>query len=75
MNELKEIGAILKEASKYLNKASCEEKNVALLDVSKAIRNNMGRILEANAKDIELARKNNMKEGLIDRLLLDESRV
>lgn len=75
MDVLKEIGVILKDASKYLNKASSEEKNVALLDVSKAIRHNMGRILEANAKDIKLARENNMKEGLIDRLLLDESRI
>ncbi len=75
MNGLKEIGVILKEASKYLNKASSEEKNVALLDVSKAIRKNMDRILEANAKDIESARKTNMKEGLVDRLLLDESRI
>lgn len=75
MNGLKKIGVILKEASKYLNKASSEEKNVALLDVSKAIRKNMDRILEANAKDIESARKTNMKEGLVDRLLLDESRI
>lgn len=75
MDGLKEIGAILKESSKYLNKASSEEKNVALLDVSKAIRKNMDTILQANAEDIKSARANNMKEGLVDRLLLDESRV
>jgi len=75
MEGLKEIGAILKESSKYLNKASSEEKNVALLVVSKAIRNNMDKILAANAEDIKLARENNMKEGLVDRLMLDESRV
>lgn len=75
MEGLKEIGRILKESSKYLNKASTEEKNVALLDVSNAIRKNMDNILEANAKDIKLARENNMKEGLVDRLMLDESRV
>ncbi len=75
MEGLKEIGVILKEASKYLNKASSEEKNVALLDVSKSIRDNMDEILQANKEDIRLARESNMKEGLIDRLLLDESRV
>lgn len=75
MEGLKEIGVILKEASKYLNKASSEEKNVALLDVSKSIRDNMEEILQANKEDIRLARESNMKEGLIDRLLLDESRV
>ncbi|MDY0235675.1 MAG: glutamate-5-semialdehyde dehydrogenase [Gudongella sp.] len=75
MEGLKEIGKILKESSKQLNIASSEEKNVALLDVSKAIRNNMDKILLANSKDIKLARENNMKEGLVDRLMLDESRV
>lgn len=75
MENLNEVGKILKESSKYLNKASSQEKNVGLLSVSKAIKNNMDKILKANALDVELARKANMKEGLVDRLLLDKSRV
>lgn len=75
MEGLKGVGEILKESSKYLNKASSEEKNVALLDVSKSIRKNMDNILGANAEDIKLAKANNMKEGLVDRLMLDEARV
>ncbi len=75
MSKLTEDGIRLKKASKVLMTLNTAEKNEALQSISKSLYNNKEYILEANKQDIEAARKDGMKESLIDRLALDESRL
>lgn len=66
---------LLKSRELELSQASTEEKNLSLLKVAEALDENRKEILEGNAQDVENARKDNMAEGLIDRLKLDDSRI
>lgn len=72
---IKEKGKLLREAEKQLSIASSHDKNLALEYVKEAIDKNRAEILKANDKDVENARKENMSEGLVDRLMLDDSRI
>ncbi|WP_042682860.1 glutamate-5-semialdehyde dehydrogenase [Anaerosalibacter massiliensis] len=75
MNYVLNKGILLKKAEEEFSTASTEDKNIALKKVSESLENHREDILENNAKDIELAKKNNMKSGLIDRLRLDNERL
>lgn len=72
---LNEIGAKAKSASYEIAKLSQAEKNKALKSIEKSLLKNKDNIIQANKKDIENARKNNMAESMIDRLSLDEKRI
>ncbi len=75
LNSLYDIGKKAKKAASYLAILSTEEKNNALLKIADALENNIDFILDANKKDIENAKKNSVKEVLIDRLLLTKERI
>lgn len=75
MIELIEKGKLAKKASYELAKKSSGEKNTALLAIARALRDNTEYILKENLVDIENGRANNMKEGLIDRLMLTPERI
>ncbi|MCR2044137.1 glutamate-5-semialdehyde dehydrogenase [Anaerosalibacter massiliensis] len=75
MNYVLNKGILLKKAEEEFSTASTEDKNIALKKVSESLENHREDILENNAKDIELEKKNNMKSGLIDRLRLDNERL
>ncbi len=75
MQELLEKGKRAKAASVKLAKLSSTEKNNALCAIASALRENMDYIISENSKDIDCARKNNIKEGLIDRLTLNPARI
>ena len=64
-----------KNASRSMNNLSTITKNNALLAMARALEQRSGAILEANAVDLEEARKKGIKRSFLDRLLLDESRV
>lgn len=70
-----ELGKRAKKAESVLMTASTEKKNSALFSIAEALKENAGAILEANAADIENAKKAGMKSALIDRLSLNEKRV
>lgn len=72
---LDQIGRNAKEAAKFLNRISTEEKNNALKHMADALRLNEKKILEENAKDVEAARTNGMSEALVDRLVLHSERL
>ncbi len=72
---LTEIGKRAKNAAAALAITSTEDKNKILQAMADALRENCGKILEANALDIENGRKNGMAESLIDRLMLNADRV
>ena len=64
-----------KKASVGLAKLSTEVKNKALYDMAEALEKNTEVILEANRKDVENAKSRGVKEALIDRLVLNKSRI
>lgn len=72
---VKEIGEVAKKASRELAKLKTGDKNKILKEVKKSLVENTDNILEENKKDIKAGRENNMPEGLIDRLLLNEERI
>lgn len=73
--ELLEKGKLAQSASRVLAITSTTDKNKALELMAQALLDHTDDILKGNAKDIENARANNMKEAMIDRLMLDEKRV
>lgn len=72
---VKELGKIAKEASYKLKKLNTAEKNKMLASIKDSLLSESKKILDANERDIKKGRENNMPEGLIDRLLLNEARI
>lgn len=75
MRELNEKGKMAKAASGKLAVLSASVKDKALLDMADAILKRADYIIEENEKDIAGARERGMREGLIDRLKLDNERI
>lgn len=69
------IGQRAKATSKELRNLPANKKNAALQAMADALRNQKDIILEANAKDIETARANDLREALVERLTLNEERI
>lgn len=65
----------LKNAQKNLEISSLDDRNNALLSVSKHLWLRREEILKMNEVDVSNAKIKGMKEGLIDRLYLDENRL
>lgn len=72
---LKVIGEQAKCAEVELRNMASEKKNQALLHAADFLVADTAFILGENEKDIEQAKTNGMAPGLIDRLLLTESRI
>ncbi|QAA35215.1 glutamate-5-semialdehyde dehydrogenase [Clostridium manihotivorum] len=68
-------GIASKEAARFMANVSAEDKNKALINISKAIRENTKRIIEENQKDIDNGKKKGLSKAILDRLLLDENRI
>ena len=77
--EIKEIlftmGRNARKASFALAMASEERKNVALNSMANNIEKNAKNILEANNQDVEKAKKNNISQSFLDRLILNDERI
>ncbi len=69
------MGKAAKSASFQLATASTAQKNQALAIIADELEANMDAILAANAKDIALGQASGLSEALLDRLLLNESRL
>ncbi|TCI05252.1 glutamate-5-semialdehyde dehydrogenase [Corallincola luteus] len=75
MSVLQTLGQQAKQASYELATASTRAKNKALMAIADGLVTHQTEILTANNKDIEAGRANGLAEALLDRLLLDESRL
>ncbi len=64
-----------KEASYVLARLPTDVKNKALHNMADALEENADEILEANKKDVEASRARGVKEALLDRLILNKSRI
>lgn len=73
--ELESMGKAAREAAYSLMKATAEEKKEALLHAADVLLAAQDRILAANARDLENAKKNGMSPAMTDRLSLTEARL
>ena len=64
-----------KAGSRVLNTLSGSDKNRILQEMAQALRKSTTQLIEANAKDMEDGKKNNLTSALMDRLFLDEGRI
>lgn len=75
MDTLEEMGVQAQAAKPILQKLGTDKKNNVLKAAARKLTENSSRILLANEKDVETARKNGMNPGLIDRLTLTKERI
>jgi glutamate-5-semialdehyde dehydrogenase len=69
------MGRLAREAAATLALASTERKNAALEAMADRLELRAGKILEANAQDLEGARAKGRDGAFLDRLALDEARI
>jgi glutamate-5-semialdehyde dehydrogenase len=72
---LLEIGKLAQQASYELAIADSTQKNASLEAIAVALEANENLIIEANKKDIEAGKNAGLTDALLDRLLLDETRL
>lgn len=64
-----------KTAARTLAQATTAQKNQALLAIALEIEQNIAEIVAANEVDLQRGRQQQIGEGLLDRLMLDEQRL
>lgn len=73
--KLIKMGELSKKAKKDFVKLSTKDKNKILENIKISMEENRENILDANKKDYDKGLSNNMAEGLLDRLKLDDERI
>lgn len=73
--KLIKMGELSKKAKKDFVKLSTKDKNKILENIKISMEKNRKNILAANKKDYDKGLSNNMAEGLLDRLKLDDERI
>jgi len=75
MDELNEIGKKAKKAAGQLAHLNTEQKNKVLLLVAELLEKNTGKLMKANARDLEQGKEMGLKGAIVDRLTLSEERI
>ncbi|UWR08907.1 glutamate-5-semialdehyde dehydrogenase [Ruegeria sp. B32] len=70
-----DLGKRAKDASRDLAFASAERKYAALIAAADAVWKNRAQIIEANKKDLDYGREKGLSPAMMDRLMLDETRI
>ena len=70
-----QLGQRAKAASKVLALTNSGDKNRALANAASALFDSEQEILEANAKDMAAAKEKGLSEAMLDRLLLNKTRI
>lgn len=70
-----EILTLAKGAAKSLATATAAMKNAALEEIARGLEGAIPEIVAANASDLARGEANNIGAGLLDRLMLDETRI
>ena len=70
-----EMGQKAKRAARTLARLTTDEKNASLHCLADALVADRQAILAANAKDVQAGKANGLSASLIDRLMLNESRL
>ncbi|MFH1622088.1 MAG: glutamate-5-semialdehyde dehydrogenase [Candidatus Omnitrophota bacterium] len=74
-NKLNNIVSVAKQASFKLGLVDTKVKNVALLQMAKALLKEKSKIISANNKDLVSARRKKMSQAFMDRLTLNDERI
>ncbi|NOX97864.1 MAG: glutamate-5-semialdehyde dehydrogenase, partial [Nitrospirae bacterium] len=69
------IAGLAKEASRTLSTLSTDVKNAALLAMARGLREKEKEILAENSKDVKSAQEKGLTGALIERLVLNSSRI
>jgi len=69
------LGAAAREVSRTIARSSGDTRNRALEAAAAAIRDRSPAIVEANAADMRAARQRELSAAMLDRLMLDSSRI
>ncbi|MFV0514291.1 MAG: glutamate-5-semialdehyde dehydrogenase [Jhaorihella sp.] len=69
------LGKAAKSAAAGLAFASAERKHAALIAAADAVWARRGDIIAANEKDLDYGRAKGLSDAMMDRLMLDESRI
>jgi glutamate-5-semialdehyde dehydrogenase len=69
------LGQQARMAGRILSGVETSEKNQALLNIAEALTNSQHLIAEANSKDLDAGRRNNLDAALLDRLELTSARI
>lgn len=72
---LEEMGRAAKAASRVLATLSTAEKNRALLAIAEELEAQIPTVIAPNALDLESGRAAGLSDSLLDRLMLDETRI
>jgi len=75
MSIITELAREAKTAAKTLAVLDEAKKNAVLKDMAEAIRSNTQKIVNVNVKEVERAKQNNLDAAMVDRLILNESRI
>ncbi|MGR3624481.1 glutamate-5-semialdehyde dehydrogenase [Pseudophaeobacter sp.] len=70
-----DLGSRAKQAAQVLAMASAERKHAALIGAAEAVWARRDAIIAANEKDQEFGRTKGLSAAMMDRLMLDESRI
>lgn len=70
-----DIGARAKAASAQLAYASADRKHAALIGAADAVWSNRQAIIDANAEDLVFGEDKGLSPAMMDRLMLDETRI
>lgn len=73
--QVRAVAEAARVASRGLAQTTARQRNAALEAMAQALRTHTVAIIEANVFDMDAARKAGTKESLLDRLMLDESRI
>ncbi|SFV62605.1 Gamma-glutamyl phosphate reductase [hydrothermal vent metagenome] len=73
--EISNIVKNAKKSAKVLRIATTQIKNNCLLEIATQIKTHQDVILTANQKDLDAGKEKGLDEALLDRLMLDESRL
>jgi len=75
LNYIRSLGAKAKKASEDLSVLSENKKNAVLKSFYLNIKKNVNKILKVNKLDLISSKKNNLKDNLIDRSMLNKERI
>ena len=74
-DQITEVAKSAKESSRQLATLTTAEKNACLLSMAGALEQNVAAIMQANARDMEVATGLGLSSAMLDRLKLDEKRI
>ena len=73
--KVRKIAADARQASFVLGRLTSAVKNELLMNMARSLIDNMPHLIEQNGQDLERGRQKGMAPAMLDRLMLDESRI